>query len=53
MNPSILAVLGLGFGLACVNGANDVSKGIATLIAALLGIATYTAASMLFGRGAV
>lgn len=32
MTFTILVLVGLGFGLAYVNGANDVSKGIATLV---------------------
>lgn len=39
MSVMTLGLVGLGFGLAYVNGANDVSKGIATLVGS--GVANY------------
>lgn len=39
MTLMMLALVGLGFGLAYVNGANDVSKGIATLVGS--GVTSY------------
>lgn len=44
----MLALLALGFGLAFVNGANDVSKGIATLVGS--GVAGYQRA-IIWGTG--
>lgn len=48
MTLAFLLLLGLGFALACVNGANDVSKGIATLVGS--GVTNYRRA-ILWGAG--
>jgi inorganic phosphate transporter, PiT family len=46
MSLMVIVLVGLGFGLAYVNGANDVSKGVATLVGS--GVTNYRRA-MLWG----